>query len=457
MNERGPTGDSDLGELRTSHAWPDAGESRSSDAGESRAWPEAEELIERGAEDRPQTPTSPAPWDTRPETWPLAAAGETGDMYVRAEPAAHTMRRTPPTGHGAADPVKALLRRHRQLCERAVDPLEIAARLEAHGMTDRAAARFRHRDVFSLAEELYARMPRVEEERTPERGAVDAPDPHAGGMKPAVTTLLPGALCAVTVAGVHLTEGRPRLVTAAVGTLAVLLGLRAALRRGPLRVPSGLTGSTGGPRAWTCWLLAYAFCGDGLLSAALDGGPDGPWPVTTAPVLALALACAPAIWCVRLFAVRARRGLVVSRSLKEFAGLVRPLLLGVLTVFLCALGALLALCATALDEPASYAGGGSLGALLLLALLLTAHGSTHAPTVVLAAAGAGEVTALATVFAGRLPGCSFLTVPVQTVVVAWGAGAVPGLVCGLAALVLLAHATRTLTRASAHALPPGSP
>lgn len=61
---------------------------------------------------------------------------------------------------GAADPVKALMHRHRDLCERAVDPLEIAAGLEAHGVTDRTAARFRHRDVFSLAEEMYARVSR---------------------------------------------------------------------------------------------------------------------------------------------------------------------------------------------------------------------------------------------------------------------------------------------------------
>ena len=53
---------------------------------------------------------------------------------------------------GPADPVKALMHRHRDLCERAVDPLEIAAGLEAHGVTDRTAARFRHRDVFALAE-----------------------------------------------------------------------------------------------------------------------------------------------------------------------------------------------------------------------------------------------------------------------------------------------------------------
>lgn len=62
---------------------------------------------------------------------------------------------------GPADPVRSLMHRHRELCERAVDPLEIAAGLEAHGVTDRAAARYRHRDVFSLAEELFARVPAV--------------------------------------------------------------------------------------------------------------------------------------------------------------------------------------------------------------------------------------------------------------------------------------------------------
>lgn len=78
---------------------------------------------------------------------------------VRApEIAYHPARRTV-VRRGPADPVKVLMHRHRELCERAVDPLEIAAGLEAHGLTDRAAARYRHRDVFSLAEELYARVP----------------------------------------------------------------------------------------------------------------------------------------------------------------------------------------------------------------------------------------------------------------------------------------------------------
>ncbi|MET7595361.1 hypothetical protein ABZS84_09960 [Streptomyces sp. NPDC005481] len=348
---------------------------------------------------------------------------------------------------GAVDPVKALMHRHRELCERAVDPLEIAAGLEAHGVTDRTAARFRHRDVFSLAEEMYARVPR-DGEPTARPETADAPGAPA---RWAVLALLPGALCAATVAGLRLTEGQPRLAVAAAGVLAVAIGLRAALRLGPLRAPD-----RNSSRAWICWLLTYALVGDGLLDAGIGGGPDGPWPLAVAPVLALTLSCAPAAWCAHLFAVRARRRLTASRGLEEFADSVKPLLLGTFGLFLCSVGVLLAVCGALLGEPAAYAGAGALGALLLLARLLTAHGFTHAPAVVLAAAGAAEATALSSVFAGRLPGCSLLSVPVEAVVAAGGPGAVPAAVCGTAALVLLIHATRTLTRASAHATPAGA-
>ncbi|MER7675417.1 hypothetical protein [Streptomyces sp. NPDC096934] len=358
--------------------------------------------------------------------------------------------RRPPGRRNAVDPVKALMHRHRELCERAVDPLEIAAGLEAHGLTDRTATRFRHRDVFSLAEEMYARRA-----RDVEPAAQTVPAERSGARAGwAVLALLPGVLCAATVAGLRFTEGQTRLAVAATGILAVTAGLRAALRRGPLGTSRR---ATNGTRAWTCWLIAYALFGDGLLSGALSGGPDDPWPPATAPVLALALSCAPAVWCAHLFMARARRGLAASRGLAEFAVAVRPLLLGVFALYLGALGALLALCGTALDQPPAYAGAGALGALLLLARLLAARGFGHAPAVVLGAVGAAEATATATVFAGRLPGCAFLCTPVETVAHAWGPGAVPALACGTGALVLLVHATRTLTRASAHAAPDGTP
>ncbi|MCN9239982.1 hypothetical protein NGF19_04120 [Streptomyces sp. RY43-2] len=366
-----------------------------------------------------------------------------------------TARKPSPARRVGVDPVKALMRRHHDLCERAVDPLEIAAGLEAHGLTDRAAARFRHRDVFSLAEEMYARVPRSGDQLPPSYDLLDVAQERGPW---ALLALLPGALCAATLVGQRLTEGRVRVTVVALGVLAVALGLRAALRRGPLRAPSGTGPNTG--RAATWWLLAYALLGDGLLRTALEGGPDGAWPPAPVPVLALALAFAPATWCARLLAVRARRRLAASRGLEEFASSITPLLLGVVALFLCALGALLVLCGLVLGAyggTGAYAGAGALGALLLIARLLTSHGFGQAPAVALATAAAAECTALSSVFAGRLPGCSFLATPVHVLADTWGADAVPLVVCALTALILLIHATRTLTRASAHAQPSGSP
>jgi hypothetical protein len=356
--------------------------------------------------------------------------------------------------------VKALMHRHRELCERAVDPLEIAAGLEAHGITDRTAGRFRHRDVFSLAEEMYARVSRNGD--TPPPAAPAAPRVRAGWV---LLTLLPGALCAAAVAAAHLTHGRTRLIVAAAGALAVGTALRAALHRGPLsRTDEGRPGprpgaAPGRTTPWTLWLAVYALLGDGLLLSALAGGPDalptgsaeGPWPVTVAPVLALTLACAPAAWTAHFLTARARRRLASSRGLEDFAAAVRPLLLGLFALFVGALTALLALSAAVLDESAAYPQALTLGALLFLARLLTVHGFTYAPAVVLTATATLQASALALVFTSRLPGCGFLATPVDALVTAWGAGSVPALVCGAAALALLVHATRKLTRASAHA------
>ncbi|USQ83356.1 hypothetical protein NFX46_05865 [Streptomyces phaeoluteigriseus] len=435
-----------------------------------------------GELDRPATPASPGAWDERSGEWLVSkdTAPSTDARHDSGGPAVDTPAESPaptsgtrpcpgsgrvaPRRGGAVDPVKALMHRHRELCERAVDPLEIAAGLEAHGVTDRTAARFRHRDVFSLAEEMYARVPRDGD--TPPRPE-SAPAPRAR-LDWALLTLLPGALTTATVVGLRLTHGQARFLAVTAGVLAVALALRAALRRGPLSRRRGRPSSSprGGPHpgrhrtgGWTCWLLAYAALGDGLLRAAADGGPDGlptgtadgPWPLAAAPLLTLALACAPAAWCAHLLAVSARRRLGTSRGLDEFVASVRPLLLGILALFLCVLVLLTGACAAALGEPAAYAGTLTLGSLLLLSRLLTVHGFTHVPAVVLRAAGAAEAIALATLLAGRLPRCGFLTAPVDTLLAAWGPAGVPALACGAAALTLLIHATRILTRASAHA------
>ncbi|WP_437071766.1 hypothetical protein [Streptomyces sp. enrichment culture] len=365
--------------------------------------------------------------------------------------------------------MKALMHRHRDLCERAVDPLEIAAGLEAHGFTDRTAARFRHRDVFSLAEEMFARVPRdVDTKARPAAGSGTGAGAGSGAAVPpvrgadwALRSLLPGLACGAALAGLRLTHGQTRLLVAVAGVLAVGLALRLALARGPLsrhRAPSAARHSTG---VWTGWLLGYAALGDGLLEAALTGGPDtlptgapdGPWPLAGASLLALALACAPAALSAHLLAARARRRLTASRGLEEFASAVRPLLLGSFALFLGALAALLTLCAAVLGEHAAYAQTLTLGALLLLARLLTVHGFAHAPAVVLTACATAQGLALATVFAGRLPGCGFLSVPVEECVAVLGPGGVPALTCAAGAVTLLIHAGRTLTRASAHAQP----
>ncbi|MFI9826340.1 hypothetical protein ACIHIX_01535 [Streptomyces sp. NPDC051913] len=433
-------------------------------------------MSDLGELDRPGTPDSPGAWDARSEEW---ATGETGRTTPDttdasgAAPAAKVLpagedhpapaHRTTPTPtptpkaastprRTAGDPVKALMHRHRELCARAVDPLEIAAGLEAHGVTDRTATRFRHRDVFSLAEEMYARASR---EGEPPAAAAPPEIPRARADW-ALLTLLPGALCAATLTGIHLTHGQSRLITAAVGTLTVTLALRAALTRGPLRTTHPTHPRT---RTLTCWLMAYALLGDGLLHSALTGGPDtlpsgaanAPWPMSGAPALALALSLAPAAWSAHLLTTRARRKLTASRGLEDFAAAVRPLLLGAFAFYLSTLTALLAVTAAALDEPAPYAQTLTLGALLFLSRLLTTHGFTHAPALILTATAATGATALATTFASRLPSCDFLGTPVTTLVEHWGPGTIPTLACGLGAATLLLHATRRLTRASAHA------
>ncbi|MFE7807907.1 hypothetical protein ACFU51_25230 [Streptomyces sp. NPDC057430] len=395
----------------------------------------------------------PGPRGEDPATAPTTEASEAWGTPAReagtSEPARGPRATAPeavgdvppkPARRGPADPVKALMHRHRELCERAVDPLEIAAGLEAHGVTDRTAARFRHRDVFSLAEELYVRVPRGN--GAPVRPAPEG-EPHAGWAGWTLAALAPGAVAALTVTGLALTEGPVRLAVGAAGALGLAAALAVAVRRGPLRAAGRTVPAA---RVWTLWLLAYALGGDGLLQATLTGGPDGAWPVTPAPLLGLALAVAPAAWCARLFATRARRRLAASRGLEDFAAGTRPVLLATVALHLAVLAGLLTLTGFA---PGALA----LGALLLLARLLAVHGFPETAASGLAAACAAEALALASVLAGRVPGCDLLAAPVRAVVDAWGPGAVPALVCGGAALGLLAHATATLSRASAHATP----
>ncbi|MFI0984396.1 hypothetical protein [Streptomyces exfoliatus] len=378
--------------------------------------------------DAPSAGIAPAPSVT-----PAPAPSAAPSPASRTAPAAAASR----ARRGNADPVKVLMHRHQELCARAVDPLEIAAGLEAQGFTDRTAARFRHRDVFSLAEELYARVPRGIESAPPTVSAAPRSDAWV------LAVLTPGAAAALTGIGLAVTHGPLRLAVGAAGALLLAGALLFAVRRGPLRAPDGAAPPA--VRVWTLWLLAYAVAGDGLLAQVLSGGPDGPWDLAPGPLLGLALAVAPAAWCAQLFANRARRRIADSRGLADFAAGVRPLLLGTVTLQLLALTVLLGLTGFS-------SGALALGALLLFARLLTVHGFPETAAAALAAASAAEALALASVFAARVPAPGFdaLAAPVRAVVDTWGPGAVPTLVCGAAALGLLAHATGSLVRASAH-------
>ncbi|HET6860780.1 MAG TPA: hypothetical protein VFH94_27245, partial [Streptomyces sp.] len=340
--------------------------SASSASGASRA-------SESPAGDGPRTPVDQGGWDSRLEPPPAFAA--------HAEASAAAAASTPPSAagparRGPADPVRALMHRHRELCEQAVDPLEIAAGLEAHGVTDRTAARFRHRDVFSLAEELYARVPRAADGDGDGRGegaagpAATAPPAHGTSPRAGwiAYTLLPGAVGTLTVIGLGLTTGEARLAVGAAGVLVVALALSLCLRHGPLRA-EGRTALAA--RLWVLWLLGYALLGDGLLEQLIAGGPEGPWAMTTTPLVGLAAAVAPAAWCAHFLAGQAHRKLTTSRGTEEFAAAARPLLLGVIALFVCALVCLQLLAGAAPGDagPATVLPAVALGTLLFVARL----------------------------------------------------------------------------------------
>ncbi|MFI7097936.1 hypothetical protein ACIBK8_01025 [Streptomyces sp. NPDC050161] len=393
---------------------------------------------------------------TAPHTEPTASP-HTGNPRTPDATAPDGAARPP--RRGPADPVRILMYRHRALCERAVDALEIAARLEAHGVTDRTAARFRHRDVFSLAEELYARVPRA---------AAGPPVPQTEPAQRSLTVraalhLLPGALCAATLAATA--AARPvsplvRPATATAGAVLVVLAVRLCIRTGPLRArqPGG-----GSPVAVlsAAWLTGYALFGDRLLTQLLSGTTDltlGPSPQATATALALACAVAPAAWCARWFAVRGRRGLAASRGLGELAARVRPLLLAATLLFLAAQCALLlgAGRLTGADGGAVPAAA-ALGVLLFLSRLLAVHGFPVAAAVGPAVAAVLEAAAPALALIARLPGLGFADRPVAELTALAGPSAVPAVACAAAALGMLGHALRALAGACAHPPVPSLP
>ncbi|WP_329136203.1 hypothetical protein OG552_24020 [Streptomyces sp. NBC_01476] len=289
------------------------------------------------------------------------------------------------------------MHRHRDLIGGAVDVWELTAGLEARGVTDADARRLRHRDVFGLAEEVYARVPPTV---TAARTTAAHPHPESPWLTPATAavSLLPGLLC---VLGAVLHLAVPGAVLGAVTCLLIL--------RRTARLPGTVA---------VALLLAYAL-------RAPEGG--------AATFAALALSLAPALCCTHWFAVRARAQLAPSHGLAEFADAVRPRLAAVLAAYGLALFLLLT-AAAAIGGPAPVAGPAALGLLLFTARLLARHGHPGPAAAGLGAACAAEALTLA-------------AVPLHPHLAGATAEAV---ICGAAALALAVQAFRVLPRASAH-------
>lgn len=333
-------------------------------------------------------PPAAAPDGTQPPADP--AEGPAG-----ADERAGGARAEPPAGpagrrRGVADPVRAVMHRHRATIAGAVDAWEIAAGLEAHGVADADARRLRHRDVFGLAEELDARAPRHETAAGP--APVAAPARFAPWA--AALHLLPGAVCAAAYP-----------LPADAGTALALLTASAVLRRGPLRARGAVAAAVA-----ACALLAFA-------------------ALPAAQATALALSLAPAAYAAQLFAAGARRRLGASRTLSAMARGVRPRLAAALAGYALALAALL--------YPAGLpAAPVTLGVLLFTARLLAVHGRQRSAAAVLGAAAVAEglVRCAAALGGGPFP----------------AAGTATTAVCVAAATAAAVRAFRMLPRASAH-------
>ncbi|MFC4032567.1 hypothetical protein ACFO3J_13875 [Streptomyces polygonati] len=304
------------------------------------------------------------------------------------------------------------MRRHRDLVGGAVDVWEVAAGLEARGVTDGDARRLGARDVFGLAQEVCRRVPPVV--RVGAGGGVGGVRERAWlGARAGAPLLLPGVVCAVAAA-VHL---------AVPGALLAIAAGWAVLRPGA---------------PWAGVLLGFALYGPQAVSALAGRSPFDPFDPGhgAAAFTALALSLAPAAASAHWFAVRARAQLAPSHGLAEFADAVRPRLAAALAAYGLALFVLL-VTAGAIAGPTPVAGPAALGLLLFTARLLAVHGRPRTAVAGLAAACAGEALVL-----GAAP-----------LHLGLGGATAEALVCGVAALALTVAAFRLLPRASAHRRP----
>ncbi|MEY9843996.1 hypothetical protein ABH940_001060 [Streptacidiphilus sp. BW17] len=319
-----------------------------------------------------------------------------------------------------ADPVHALMERHRSFYADAVDPLDIAVELERDGVGPSTAGRYRHSDVFSLAEELYARVPRhalaPEQDEAPTQRRL-LPAAAAG-----LLFLLPALLLRV-VAGLGLPL--PLVVPIVVYTAAVAFvpAFGGAARRGSWATRGALALGVGA-------LLALA------------------QPVGAAQI-ALALGVGVAEGCARWFRHIGGSHLQ-ARSTREFRSRMRPVL--PITV-LCFLGLLAGLTATASVLESVYVGHGGHGQAAQLAQT-GAWGLTSASWLAQGLAGVALLFAFLLRRCGRSPsGFGVLALACVGAATARAISGHAGLVawaCGLAIAVVASCAWTTLLSPVSH-------
>ncbi|MEU6231750.1 hypothetical protein [Kitasatospora sp. NPDC047058] len=349
----------------------------------------------------------------------------------------------------SGDPVREVMAEHRLLCERAVDPLEIAAGLEEAGLGAETAARCRHADVFGLAEELYARVPR--------RPPPPADGPRESWQRRCAEALRSSALAVLPVAAAAGLGGRwPALLPAAVPL--VLRPAGAADRALPGE--AGAAGEAGelwsGPprparaRRWRPASLGHGAGVAGLLLLPLAGA-TGDGRVTAALVLAAALSAGSAEWAARWFRHIGRGHLRAAGTLAEFRSRMRPVLPVAVALHLAVLAVLSFAALAVLTAVAPRPGPGHGGGLLHLAaeragpLQWAAQGVLGLLLVLPALlAGCGRRGAAAL---GALAGAAALAAPLALGRSAPVAGLLGG---GAVALVLFGYAWPVLGRAGAH-------
>jgi hypothetical protein len=267
-----------------------------------------------------------------------------------------------PPAPPSSDPVRALMAEHRGLCEQAVDPLDIAAGLEDAGIADSVAHRYRHADVFGLAEELYARV----ERRPAEPAAPPAAAPWSGPALRAV--------------------GRALLHLPAVAVLAALPWLTAVA--GPVGAVPALLPAAGwlalaAPAAGAAERFGYGVGAALLLAAGSTGG--------VGPAAAVALGTASADLAARRLRRTGLAHLGATATIADFRARMRPLLPLAAAAQLAVVGALtlvLRPSAATPDGAAGWAGQGVLALLFLLAAVVRHGGRPGVAAAGLAACGA---------------------------------------------------------------------